>query len=220
MRLNEVMSYTDGIFKRLSELDGFTLWTEDQALKLDLEYLMNHSGQKTISPLVRSMLAEDKTLSEEALNKLAEVVYMINGSNWKYQFKYIEVEYNPIHNYSMDELETPDLTTKSESKAKSKQTTTETGDDTQKTYGFNSESPVNAGKNDSATKTITEGAMDDNQAINETTQTGTRKLHREGNIGVTTSSQMLEGDAKFWDNWNLWNKVMAAIDKILVLDIY
>lgn len=220
MRLNEVMTVDDGIFKRLSQLSGFTLWTEDLALKLDLEYLYNHSGQKIVSPLVKSLLAGDAKLSDEALNKLAEVVYAVNGSNWKYQFKYIEVEYNPIHNYSMDELETPDLTTESKSKASMKQTVSDTGDSIDKTYGFNSEDPVNAGKSDNSNVSITEGSMDDNQAENITTQTGTRKLHREGNIGVTTSSQMLEGDAKFWDNWNLWNKVMAAIDKILVLDIY
>lgn len=46
-----------------------------------------------------------------------------------------------------------------------------------------------------------------------------RTLTRKGNIGVTTTQQMLQSEIELW-KWNFLEKVMSDIDKILVLSVY
>lgn len=109
--------------------------------------------------------------------------------------------------------------------------------DTNKLYGFNSNSAVNAdeqvrGKtgNNTITKTgqvvrtynvtdadtgrqdLTEGGSD--------TSTRNYSLSRSGNIGVTTSQQMLQSERDLW-LWNFfYNVVFPDVDKVLTIDIY
>lgn len=47
----------------------------------------------------------------------------------------------------------------------------------------------------------------------------TRELTRSGNIGVTTSQQMIESEIELWQ-WNYFKQVFEDIDSILCLDIY
>lgn len=67
-------------------------------------------------------------------------------------------------------------------------------------YGFNSATAVNA---------------------NTATGTGTteRELKRNGNIGVTTSQEMIEAERDLW-YWNFYKYVFSDLDTILVLNIY
>lgn len=47
----------------------------------------------------------------------------------------------------------------------------------------------------------------------------TRELTRSGNIGVTTSQQMIQSEIELWQ-WNFYKQVFEDIDSILCLDIY
>lgn len=73
----------------------------------------------------------------------------------------------------------------------------------QSVYGFNSVNPVPA--ND----TNTSGSK----------LTNTSELTRRGNIGVTTSQQMLESEIKL-RQWNFIDQIMIDVDSILCLHIY
>lgn len=72
-----------------------------------------------------------------------------------------------------------------------------------KIYGFNSETGVNA------SDTNTNGSK----------LTNTAELTRSGNIGVTTSQQMLESELKL-RQWNFIDQMMADVDSILCLKVY
>lgn len=47
----------------------------------------------------------------------------------------------------------------------------------------------------------------------------TRTLSRSGNIGVTTTQQMIESEIELWQ-WNFYKQVFEDIDSILCLDVY
>ena len=44
-------------------------------------------------------------------------------------------------------------------------------------------------------------------------------LTRSGNIGVTTSQQMIESERKLWD-YNIFKTIYEDVDSILTLSIY
>ena len=48
----------------------------------------------------------------------------------------------------------------------------------------------------------------------------TRELRRRGNIGVTTSQQMLESEINLWGNYNFINKVIQDTLKVISLQIW
>ena len=104
-------------------------------------------------------------------------------------------------------------------------------------YGFNSSTSVPTGKqaqNSTGTNTVTQTGTDTNTynttvadtgTINETDggqDTHTRNYHltRSGNIGVTTSQQMIQSERDLWV-WNFFHEVVFPdIDRVLTLQIY
>lgn len=116
------------------------------------------------------------------------------------------------------------------------------------TYGFNSSSAVDKDKNlsteniknNTTSTNETSSSITDNNTLNnestssitgnntlnnENTTTSsasndtTRELKRSGNIGVTTTQQMLQQERELWD-WNYYNTVFKDIDNLLTLMIY
>ena len=89
-------------------------------------------------------------------------------------------------------------------------------------WGFNSTDSVNSDKQIGDTRRNIDGSVN---ATHKNTDTETkditsdRTLKRSGNIGVTTSQQMIESERKLW-LWNFFESVFSDIDKILVLKIY
>nr|DAJ65533.1 MAG TPA: hypothetical protein [Caudoviricetes sp.] len=59
----------------------------------------------------------------------------------------------------------------------------------------------------------------DNTDTENKTITTDRTLTRKGNIGVTTSQQMIESERKLWF-WSYFEKVFSDVDNILTLKIY
>lgn len=121
--------------------------------------------------------------------------------------------------------------------------TTETGADdssivTHRINGFNSDgSGVDADSTQTTDKTTTTGDKTKNYAETEhgltvetygqtaTTETGAESsahsLTRSGNIGVTTSTEMLTKHAEMWANWNFYETVLfPAVDRLITIPIY
>lgn len=142
----------------------------------------------------------DKTISPlleyTSLDKVASVIVNKFGDKWNRLYDtFITKVYNPIENYSMTERE----------KTNSKVKVTSSG--TAGTFGFNSDDSVPTGE--SSTETTSEGNADDNN----------RELTRSGNIGVTTSQQMLESEIEL-RKWNFANMLFSDVDSICTLSIY
>lgn len=206
--LNQVIPLwmSKGIFTALQSLD--VPWKEeDIASKLDLIYHGNMSGQKPITPMVDGILKinETEVVTDNILTLLAETCLSINKVSWLKQWNTLSLNYNPISNYDMTETETSGMTNTSTGSSN----TTSGGNAS--VYGFNSSEGVKSNE-DSNTSTSSTSSSDIGNS--------TRTLTRSGNIGVTTSQQMLESERELW-MWNFfYDVVFKDLDKVLVLKIY
>ena len=102
-RLNEVIG-TNLIFDKMMT-DHELPWSDDEdisAALLDFEYLNNYSGRKVISPAVENVL-ENGVIPSGDFEKLCDVAYMMFNKKWARNWTILNIEYNPIENYSMTE---------------------------------------------------------------------------------------------------------------------
>ena len=182
---------TSGIFHALKDIaTGESFEWLDNDEYLDITYYVSHSGEKYASRFYLTMLEHDKTISD-----IANIIFNKFSDKWKRIYDAIMMEYNPINNYDMVENE----------KVNSKIISTVGTDN--KTYGFGSGTPAPTDTADSTS--TTEGDKDDNY----------RELTRSGNIGVTTSAQLLEGELEVRKNIFI-DIVMNDIDTIMCLKLY
>lgn len=220
----------------------------DGKIALDLEYHGNRSGDKLVSPLVDKMLAGSNpdTFTDTMREMLSDVIHRLCNTNWNKQWATVSAEYNPIENYSMREQMTNDTTvteygkqtertddlTHAKTGTENRVTTPDLETVTDKAItGFNSQSPADR---DRDTQTTTGTQSDETTHNTQDTDTGTQTtidsgsdtatrnyvLTRAGNIGVTTSQQMLESERALW-RWNfLQNVVFPDIDRIVTSPSY
>lgn len=214
MKLIETIDISNiiGIFNKIRTLDSvpetplFPWLTDDNAEMLDELYYLQHSGEKCISRYYeRYRKMEDDGIVNDCLSKIAQQIMLKFGDKWNRLYDvFITEQYKPLENYDMKEKETPNLT-----RTKNVNVKTTVNNDV---YGFNSSSPV------PSTKSETSG----NKLENEESEsnTGTRDLERHGNIGVTTSQQMLQSELDLRDAYNFYNDIMRDVDTMLCLLVY
>lgn len=217
---------TKGIFSYLNALE--VPWKNDvSGNQLDIIYHGSRSGNKIIGSLIENYL-DNNTVSDDNKIIIAQAIYTIYIKNWNALYKTLSLEYNPIENYSMTETENVQDTHKGtlESNGNNTNTYTETTlvEDTSNNqlWGFNSTDSVNSDKQTGDTIRDVDSTMDSTHknTDRETKDiTSDRTLKRSGNIGVTTSQQMIESERQLW-LWNFFESVFSDIDKILVLKIY
>ncbi len=102
----------NGIFSVISNIKKDDInwdWLINNAIELDQEYFGLHAGNKPVSPIVQRYI-NNEVISQENANKLARIIINRFGENWLKLAKIYGFEYNPIHNYNMQEVETPDIT--------------------------------------------------------------------------------------------------------------
>lgn len=202
----------NGIFQRINNLSGVTLpWSEDNAL-LDIDYIYRWSGYKSISPLIAHLLGEDESLSTQAYNNLAGIIWAYFGQAWTKKYEALVSSYDPLKNYDMREHEQNEIVDDSyTSSIGNDSTANNTSHDV---YGYNSAS---------ATHASIDGGSISNQSSNssdyDNTRTIDRTLIRSGNIGVTTSQQMLESELKL-RAYRFFEQVYKDVDSIVALPIY
>ena len=189
---------------------------------LNQDYLGGYSANKYISPLLKRLY--DRTRSAEypytALNtQIARLIYNRFAPKWKKIYDALMTEYNPLENYSMVEERTPDLTFEDTENVNTEVTTNRETNASSKYKGFNASDPVTITTTDGTDDVTTSGASEDNETHKVSTHTGTETLTRSGNIGVTTSQQMLESEFKV-RQYDFYKMVYNDIDSILCLSIY
>lgn len=75
------------------------------------------------------------------------------------------------------------------------------------------------GGTDTDTNTRTDNLTRENTRTDNLKKETDRTLTRTGNIGVTTSQEMIEAERKLWF-WNYFNTLFADADKILTIQVY
>lgn len=236
MKLNQVFPnwMNDGIFTYLNDYD--VPWKDEEISSLlNYEYHGNHSGRKEVSPLIDNLL-EMGSLSSTAKENIASIIYGMFGLNWLKLWETLKLEYNPLENYNGTETETietakNDTHTGSGSDTNSRTgsdgiTTSGTAETKNSTHGFNSVTAVDTDKQNGTTSgstTTNYGSVDSRTLSDSSTDVGTenvtRTLHKSGNLGLTTSQQMISSQRELWQ-WNFYNVIFSDIDTVLTTGVY
>lgn len=171
---------------------------------LDL-ILLQMFGQRKCNNVIDDFRYNYTPFNDEEVNYAnfaTELSFMIINrfaDRWEEYISSLTIEYNPIHNYDMKENE----------KVNSKITTHD--DNTDSSVGFNIADVEDASPVATQSAIITtEGEDKDNK----------RELTRSGNIGVTTSQQMLESEIKLRDENVIVKRLIEDVVGYITLSIY
>ena len=156
---------------------------------------------------------------------LANIIFSVNIENWKKLWQNYTAEYNPIDNYNRHE-ETVltdsgnDTTVKNGSMINTMAGST-TATDTSTIYAFNSESATSVSGGQSSvtpdtTTTDTFNNVEDKRTLNTEHKTVS---NISGNIGVTTSAQMIAENINLW-KWNYFDEVFDSIIRLITTGVY
>lgn len=157
--------------------------------------------------------------------KQASDYIALYGKSHKYEYDKLvdtlSLEYNPIENYSMTEKGTDTRTPNITQTNKGVNTNT-VGIDTSITTGKTTFDKSNSFIND--TKTTNAGTNTDTQDINTTVTTAgnektVHEFTRSGNIGVTTSQQMIESERQL-AMFSVVDLFIKAIADIILIGVY
>lgn len=237
---------TDGLFKNLSD---WTPWDSDPEIDkeaLDIDFFTEY-GQRESAPQLDLLCWQSVALTPVQIQRLDKILKNRFSKNWSMLWKAIGTPYSPLENYNSTEIESSG-STHNEAHNDDEETTTSEGhtlstgennfikseneqltaakpfggsmEDIAKTHGDDADnfsrgntsrgeigSRANKDKNK---KRGSVGSVDENA----------RKLYRYGNIGVTTSQQMLESEFELRDKWDFFQIVFNDVADILTVPVW
>ena len=188
-----------GVFTIIREM--FTLpWSKEFDKSIDIEFILTY-GDMHASRLAYTLLehytgrvlndndvlVEDDgqryVITKQGLYEIAKIVYNRYALNWTKLYNTLTFEYNPIENYSMLETETGEINNNNQLN----NSTSNNSKSNRQGFNSNNYTPV-----DEVVATGTGNSTEINVNKHE------RTLKRSGNIGVTTSQQMIESERQLW----------------------
>lgn len=164
---------------------------------LYLLWLLRYSNFKYIS--------DDKN----EIKSYIDILSKIYSNRFTKSVNVLLAEYNPIENYNSSETESIEIS--GENSSTSEISTTSSGETASNTTGetietlspYDSENFNNNSKNNSSGVTTENSSSSDNSSntmTGRTSQSNNRTLKRSGNIGVTTSQQMIQSEIELRKN--------------------
>lgn len=193
MTVKEAMSQFENIFDSVDFFIPLNINSSD----LYLMWLLRYSDFKYISDDV------------EEIKRYIDILTKIYSSRFTKSVNVLLIEYNPIENYNSTETESVEITgatsTTSENSATAtgETTTNTTGETTETLSPYDSENFNNNSKNNSSGVTSENSSSSDNSSntmSGTSSQSNNRTLKRSGNIGVTTSQQMIQSEIELRKN--------------------
>lgn len=219
-RFNNINFNPFNMLEWLQNEDKNSLW---------INYLYNHSGNKEESCLLSNyVFVNDNSL--DILNNIIKNIYL---DKWNKLYNVLNSEYNPIENYNRVENTTINNTgneTTNENINNSEvltggHTNNNTNENTHKVSAFNDENFSNDSNdvNNSTDEFIYNNETKTNTGTNTSSKnnTGTNETHStiSGNIGVTTTQQMIVSEIEL-RKYNLVNEFYSDLDNLLTIGIY
>ena len=217
--------------------------TDVSKQELDIE-LFTRYGDKIISPFLQHFM-KGSVIEENERITLSNYIYNKYKKNWLHYLGIYDAEYNPIHNYdrtsnvkitnSGEDTETRDITYNKnidETDTVTNGTTiTSQGETTTSAFGWNGGTEQNTDKNTTTTTTSPSGTdttkrtgQDTNTESGEVkTKKGTAQSTIEetkGNIGVTTTQQMLQSEIDLWGNFVIIDLILQDVKETVTIPIY
>lgn len=167
----DVLNNEAGIFQTIFSMNAFEWLTEDMAKAFDFDYYISYSSDKIISyTYLKLLVLEEAGKIPSALGAIAKIILNRYQADWDKIYETMMADFNPLDNYKLKEVETPDITKTRTSDFKS------TTDNNLNGFGFNTTEadgvPVDKGV------VSVYGTSDDN-VVNDT-ETGTRTREKEG----------------------------------------
>ena len=195
-------------------------WLANGKDAFDQAYVYHHATAKEISRYAEILLGGDPShptgrddvynWTDDSLQALMEIFWTHYGDNIEKILSVMTAQYSPLENYNMEEKRTPDLTETTQTKSNVRTS------GSNKVYGFNSSTAVPA--TESQADTVTQGADTANQS--KRTNTGTETVERSGNIGVTTSQQMLLSELDLRAQHEFEEYLFVFLDQIMTCGAY
>ena len=214
MTINELYESGISIFAALQEKD--VPW-KSLAISGELDTIFKNIKAKN---LICNSLCEDIT-SEG----LAGIIYSFNIENWKKLWENYTAKYNPIDNYSRHEetvlTDTGNDTTVKNGSMINTMAGSTTATDTSTIYAYNSDTAANVTGGQSSvtpdtTTTDTFNNVEDKRTLNTEHKTVS---DISGNVGVTTSAQMISENINLW-KWNYFDDVFDSIIRLITTGVY
>lgn len=214
MTINELYEKGISIFALLQEKD--VPW-KMLGIAGELDTIFRYIKAKN---LICNSLCED--ISGDAL---AGIVYSYNIENWQKLWENYIAKYNPIDNYNRHEetvlTDTGNDTTVKNGSMTNTMTGSTTAVDTSTIYAFNSDNAANVSGGQSSvtpdtTATDTFNNVEDKRTLNTEHKTVS---DISGNIGATTSAQMINENINLW-KWNYFDDVFDSIIRLITTGVY
>ena len=185
---NYAVNANVNLLGNVSSFDFMKEYTDNAEM---LDFNINHDYESYV------FLTSQKEVQNayQEFVKLVKSHLLLNSYKYSGLYKTTLLEYNPIENYSMSETgtdtRTPNITTTD---------STNIGEQANSTTSTDSVSPYDTQTFTDSNKTVVSennGAREDRNTRTESgTDTTSHEFKRSGNIGVTTSQQMLESERK------------------------
>ena len=208
MRFKDVEESKRRIFYNIYQANVFTWLDEEKADIYDFLYFHN-SYSKIIS-----FLYEEVVKNASLMSVLISSIIERYKDKWNRLYNTLITEqYNPLENYSMEESEK--FKVANVDSVKTNSSDSGTANSTNDNYGFNSINAQPATKSTTTTSTTSTNNVDGTK-----TTDSDKTLTRKGNIGVTTSQQMLESEVILRNKYLFQDIIFKDLDNILMLDIY
>lgn len=177
--------------------------TETLAEAMDVEYIDSISGDMRPLRAVKRVyhrLGESEVLT---IPVIAARLYDHYGTAIARQHAVIEIEYAPAENYNMTESVNEMFGQGSSGSA--------TVNTDANRYGFNTTTAGGVPTEHTTGSTTTSNRVDSGRDVTTT---------RSGNIGVTTSQQMIQSEIDLWRNYDLIEFMFDKLDNILILEVF
>ena len=193
MTVNEAMPQFENIFDSVDFFIPLNIHSSD----LYLMWLLRYSAFKYISD------------DFDEIKRYVDILSKIYSNRFTKSVNALLTEYNPIENYNSTETENIEISGENSSTSEISSTSSgetssnSTGETTETLSPYDSENFNNNSKNNSSGTTSESTSSSDNSSntmSGTSSQTNARTLKRSGNIGVTTSQQMIQSEIELRKN--------------------
>lgn len=191
-----------------------TIYNFDPSIFDGVEFPSNISVQDFVDSLLMQC-GEMPVLysSPPLLKSLIQVWSNISQYSWNRLAATLTAEYNPIENY--DRMEEWQDNSINNSRYTNSTNNTSNGSTKEQVYGYNNlQTPA-----DNSASTSASTSADTSDSAGNTTITGSRKGRAHGNIGVTTTQEMLESERRV-AMFNFYDAVIRDFQKRFLIWVY
>lgn len=191
-----------------------TMYNFDPSLFEGVEFPSNISVQDFIDSLLMQC-GEMPVLysSPPLLKSLIHVWSKISQYSWQHMASTLTADYNPIENY--DRMEEWEDTSTNTSRYTNSANNTSSGSTKEQVYGYNDlKTPA-----DNSASTSASTSADTSDSTGTGTSTGSRRGRTHGNIGVTTTQEMLESERRV-AMFNFYDAVIRDFQKRFLIWVY